>query len=41
MKTKVLIAVLLIAVSMVMTSCASSRGGCKATEGLVGYGSRR
>jgi hypothetical protein len=40
MKAKVLILVLLIAAGLVMTSCTSSRGGCKATAGYVGYGHR-
>jgi predicted small secreted protein len=41
MKTKVLLVVLLFAASLAMTSCASSRSGCKSTAGLVGYGGGR
>ncbi len=42
MKAKVLLLVLLIAAgfTMTMTSCTSSKSGCKATEGYVGYGHR-
>jgi len=40
MKAKVLILVLLIAAGLAMTSCTSSRSGCKASEGYVGYGHR-
>jgi hypothetical protein len=40
MKAKVLILVLVIAAAgLAMTSCTSSRSGCKATSGYVGYGS--
>ncbi len=39
MKAKVLIMVLVMAASLAMVSCASSKGGCKATAGYVGYGS--
>ena len=40
MKTKVLLLVVLIAAGLAMTSCASSKGGCKMTAGYVGYGNR-
>lgn len=41
MKAKVLILVLLIAAGLtMMSSCTSSRSGCKATAGYVGYGHR-
>lgn len=38
MKTKVLVLVVLIAGFFAITSCASSKGGCKMTQGYVGYG---
>jgi len=37
MKAKVLILVLLVAAGLAMTSCASSKGGCKQTRDFVGY----
>jgi hypothetical protein len=40
MKTKVVLFVALIAACMAITSCASSKGGCKMTAGYVGYGTR-
>jgi len=40
MKAKLLILALLIAAGLTMTSCTSSRSGCKATAGYVGYGHR-
>jgi len=40
MKTKVLLIVVLIAAGLAMSSCASSKGGCKMTAGYVGYGTR-
>jgi len=40
MKARLLLLVLLIAAGLTMTSCTSSRNGCKATAGYVGYGSR-
>ena len=39
MRKTILIFVLAMAVaSVVFTSCASSRGGCKMSQGYVGYG---
>lgn len=39
MKKTILILVLSMAVaSVVFTSCASSRGGCKMSQGYIGYG---
>jgi len=35
MKAKVLIIVLLISAGLALTSCTSSRSGCRATEGYV------
>jgi hypothetical protein len=40
MKAKVLLIVVLIAAGFSFTSCTSSKSGCKATEGYVGYGHR-
>ncbi len=40
MKAQLLILVLLIAAGLTFTSCTSSKSGCKATAGYVGYGSR-
>ena len=40
MKAKVLILVLLIAAGLGMTSCTSSKSGCKSTAGYIGYGHR-
>jgi len=40
MKAKVLILVLLVAAGLTMTSCTSSKSGCKASAGYVGYGHR-
>lgn len=40
MKAKFLILALLIVAGFSITSCTSSKSGCKATEGYVGYGHR-
>lgn len=40
MKAKFLIVMALVVSFVTLTSCASSRGGCKSTQGYVGYGSR-
>jgi predicted small secreted protein len=41
MKRTLVILVMAILVSTIVTSCASSKGGCYGTQGYVGYGSRR
>ncbi|MHA4811931.1 hypothetical protein ACX0G9_27795 [Flavitalea flava] len=41
MRKSILIIVLAIAVASVFTACASSRGGCKMSQGYIGYGSSR
>lgn len=38
MKSKLLIVLLLAATCLSATSCASSKAGCKASQGYVGYG---
>jgi predicted small secreted protein len=40
MKRTLVILVMAILVSAVVTSCASSKGGCYGTQGFVGYGHR-
>ncbi|MDR3714570.1 MAG: hypothetical protein P4L51_17285 [Puia sp.] len=42
MRKTILILVLAVTATAIFTSCASSRGmgGCKSTQGYVGYGSR-
>jgi hypothetical protein len=41
MKGKLLILLLAVAVSLTgIVSCTSSKGGCKVSQGYVGYGSR-
>ena len=40
MKSKLLILAILISISFLSTSCMSSREGCKASQGYVGYGHR-
>ena len=40
MKARYFIIGLLFACGVAMTSCAASRGGCKTSQGFVGYGSR-
>lgn len=38
MKSKLLIVLLFTATCLTVTSCASSKAGCKASQGYVGYG---
>lgn len=38
MKRTVLILATLLSITLFSTSCMSSRGGCKASQGYVGYG---
>lgn len=40
MKTKILFLALLVVAALSITSCASSKGGCKMSQGYVGYGAR-
>jgi hypothetical protein len=40
MKAKLLLFVLLMAAGLAMTSCTSSKSGCKSTAGFMGYGHR-
>lgn len=37
MKKILAIALIIIALGATVTSCTSSRGGCKATNGMIGY----
>jgi hypothetical protein len=41
MRKTILVLVLVMAVAAAFSSCASSRGGCKMSQGFVGYGSPR
>ena len=40
MKKTLLIVTLVIAVAASITSCTAQKGGCKSTQGYIGYGSR-
>jgi len=40
MKRRILIIALIAVAAFAVSSCASQRGGCKATQGFLGYGSR-
>lgn len=40
MKRTFFIALLAVAALFTIASCSAAKGGCKATQGLVGYGSR-
>jgi predicted small secreted protein len=37
MKRILTILALIIAISITITSCTASKGGCKSTQGMVGY----
>jgi hypothetical protein len=41
MRKTIVILVIAMAVAASFTSCASSRGGCKMSQGFIGYGSSR
>jgi len=41
MKRALLIVTLVMAAAVTITSCTAQRGGCKSSQGLVGYGSSR
>lgn len=40
MKRTVLILALVIAAAATITSCTAQKGGCKSSQGYVGYGNR-
>jgi len=40
MKRTLVILALVMLMGAALTSCTASRGGCKGTAGMVGYGSR-
>jgi hypothetical protein len=40
MKRRILIIALIAVAAFSVTSCATQRSGCKATQGFLGYGSR-
>ncbi|MGB8191249.1 MAG: hypothetical protein WCF67_04975 [Chitinophagaceae bacterium] len=40
MKRTLLILTLVIAAAVSLTSCTAQKGGCKASQGYVGYGGR-
>lgn len=41
MKRKLVILSFIMAAAVTLTSCAAQKGGCKASQGLVGYGNSR
>jgi predicted small secreted protein len=40
MKRRILIIALIVVAAFAVTSCTTQRSGCKATQGMLGYGSR-
>lgn len=40
MKRTIIVAIIAVLAVFTVTSCTASRGGCKATQNFVGYGSR-
>ncbi|HYF31461.1 MAG TPA: hypothetical protein VD993_10115 [Chitinophagaceae bacterium] len=40
MKRTLIVLTLVLAVAATVTSCAAQKGGCKSSQGYVGYGNR-
>jgi predicted small secreted protein len=38
MKLRIIVAATVVIACLALTSCASSKGGCKSTQNFVGYG---